>query len=68
MKDIIRFYKSGRKHLVLRGVTEKQAQEWCSSRYTRKEGKWFDGFVSTGTMCLDKQPFYTSYVQLDKNN
>lgn len=64
LKDIIRFKKNGRKVLVMRGVTEAQAMEWCSSRYTRKEGVWFDGFAVTGTYCVNQKPLYTMYKPL----
>jgi hypothetical protein len=43
--NIVRFYKSGRRAIIRTGLTLEQAQKWCSDLETRKEGKWFDGFV-----------------------
>jgi len=61
MKDIIRFRENGRRKLIHCNVTEDQAREWCESRLTRKEGKYFDGFAATGTYCTKKTPVYTHY-------
>jgi len=59
-KDIIRFYKTGKRKLVFEGVTLEQAQEWCGSPLTRKEGKYFDGYDNTGKYPKLK-PIYTDY-------
>lgn len=61
MQDIIRFYKTGRKKIVFRGVTLEQAQEWCSSPLTRKDGKYFDGYSNTGTYMPDATPIYNQH-------
>lgn len=60
-KDIIRFYKSNKKILIMHDVTLEQAQEWCSSPLTRKEGKYFDGFDNVNTHCVEQNPKYTHY-------
>lgn len=48
MTDVIRFYEKtvSKKRLILSGVTEEQAKEWCNDPKTRKAGEWFDGFVN----------------------
>lgn len=61
MKDIIRFKKNGKKILIHYGVTEDQAREWCSSKYTHKKGKYFDGFAESGTYCTNNRPKYDHY-------
>ncbi len=47
--DIIRFFRKpqrgGNKQRIIRkGVTLKEAKEWCSRPDTQKAGEWFDGF------------------------
>jgi hypothetical protein len=43
--NIVRFYKkSGKRKIIIYGLTLKQAQSWCSREYTHKEGVWFDGY------------------------
>lgn len=64
MKDIIRFYPTGKRKLIHYLVTEEQAREWCESKYTRKQLKnlsWFDGFAESGTYCQNQSPKYTHY-------
>lgn len=61
MKDIIRFKFNARKILILRGVTEEQAKEWCSSPLTRKEGVYFDGYSDINSHCVNHTPKYTHY-------
>lgn len=61
LKDIVRFKKNGRQQLIFEGVTQEQAQEWCSSSLTRKEGQYFDGFAETGTHCAKQHAKYTKY-------
>lgn len=68
MKDIIRFKRKGNKKLIMRGVTDEQAREWCSSPYTRKEGVYFDGFDDTKTHCINQSPMYIHYFTPDKDN
>jgi len=60
-KDIIRFSANGRQRLILRGITETQAREWCNNPYTRKAGKYFDGFDETGTHVVKGNPKYLKY-------
>lgn len=68
-KDIIRFYKdSGNKKLVMLNVSSDFAREWCASKKTHKEGKWFDGFVDTGSCqydCQSLRPMYPQNYTLD---
>lgn len=59
-KDIIRFKEKGRKILIMSGVTEDQAREWCESPLTRGKD-WFDGFADHGTHCPKSAPKYTHY-------
>lgn len=48
MLDIWRYYHSGkRSKLVHYCITKKEAIAWCNSKFTRKAGKWFDGFTET---------------------
>jgi len=61
MKDIIRFKKNGKTKLIHFLVTEEQAREWCNSEHTQKEGKYFDGFATTGTYCTRQKPYYDHY-------
>lgn len=69
MKDIIRFKKDGgRQILILYGITKSQAREWCESEYTRKEGKYFDGFVESGTYCVKQMPKYNKFFIPDIDN
>lgn len=69
MKDIIRFKKDGgRQKLIHYGITDEQAQEWCNSPYTRKEGVYFDGFAESGTYCVKQSPKYTHYFIPDEIN
>lgn len=42
-------------------VTEEQAREWCNSEHTQEEGKYFDGFATTGTYCTRQNPYYDHY-------
>lgn len=47
--DIVRFFRKpqrgGNKQRIIRkGVTLKEAKEWCSRPDTQKAGEWFDGF------------------------
>lgn len=61
MYDIIRFRRDGgRKKLIHKGITLEQAQEWCESEYTRKEGVYFDGYTETGKF-ERLTPKYTRY-------
>ncbi len=61
IKDIIRFYRTGKKKIVFYGVTEEQAREWCASPLTRKEGKYFDGFDKAGSHGNRLAPIYPHY-------
>lgn len=42
---IIRFYSSGRKKILHRGVTLEVAQLHCSDPRTKKAGVYFDGYT-----------------------
>lgn len=66
LKDIIRFYKTGKKKLVHEGVTLEQAQEWCNSPLTRKEDVYFDGYGDTGHYPMLK-PIYKNYFAPSKD-
>lgn len=56
--DVVRFHKTGRKRVIWRGITKEQAQDWCSNPLTRKEGKYFDGWSSTGEYSPDSAAYY----------
>ena len=43
--NIIRFYKKGRKKIILRNLYLSEAQAYCRRDDTRKAGVWFDGYV-----------------------
>ncbi len=63
MKDIIRFHTTGRQKLIMSGVTDEQAREWCTDPLTRKEGKYFDGFASVDSHCINQRPYYDHYFK-----
>ena len=46
---IVRFYRDenhpDNKKVILRGLTEEEAQDHCQKEYTREEGVWFDGYT-----------------------
>ena len=58
MYEIIRYFQSGRKKVIERGLTLKEAKEYCKDpetssktctsfykiKYTEKHGPWFDGY------------------------
>lgn len=67
MKDIIRFYKTGKKKLVHFYVSEEQAREWCSSPFT-KTNAYFDGFGNSGEYCKGQISIYNHYFVPDKDN
>lgn len=64
-KDIIRVKMKGNKILIMRGVTLKQAQEWCSSELTRGKG-FFDSYDDTNIHCIYQNPKYTHYFAPNK--
>lgn len=50
---VIRFYRSGRKKLVMRNVSRDMAKSHCQKPDTRKTDSrgnviWFDGFTKEG--------------------
>jgi len=50
MYKIIRYYRSGKRKTILRGVTLAIAQLHCKSEYTHRKDKqgniiWFDGYI-----------------------
>ena len=68
MKDIIRFYKTGKNRLIHVNITEEQAKEWCGSLFTRKENVYFDGFAETGTYCHNQTVKYNHYFEPTKED
>ena len=46
---IVRFYHdenhSDHRKVILRGLTEEEAQEHCQREDTREKGVWFDGYT-----------------------
>lgn len=56
--EIIRFFKDGDSRTIKKGLTESEAQEWCSNpetssrtaqgkpakNLTKRRGEWFDGY------------------------
>ena len=45
---VYRYFNSGRKKLMRRGLTLADARAWCSREDTHKAGSWFDGFTKEG--------------------
>ena len=69
--DIIRFHESGRKKLIIANMPWKEAQRWLESPKTRKAGKWFDGFTSSGRInydCQKGKALYPSHMTIDYLN
>ena len=49
MYNVVRFYrKSGRRKIILRGVSLEVARLHCNDPRTCKPGVWFDGYVKVG--------------------
>lgn len=67
--DIVRNFKQEgkRMQLVKAGVSEEFAQAWCSHPNTKKEGVWFDGYVSADYYHITKPPIYAGYEMNDTN-
>lgn len=42
---IVRFWKSGRKRVMRRGLTLEEARSWCQREDTHG-ANWFDGFTA----------------------
>lgn len=59
-KDIIRFYKTGKKKIVFYSVTDEQAREWCSSTLT-STARYFDGFANHGEYGTRLTAIYQNY-------
>lgn len=61
--DIIRFYKGGKKRLIMANVSEATRDKWCNSSKTEEAGKWFDGFTLSHKIsyaCQNKRALYPS--------
>lgn len=43
---IVRFYSKGPRRTIKTNYTLKEAQKHCQDRRTKKEGIYFDGYVS----------------------
>jgi hypothetical protein len=41
---VIRYYKSGKRRTILRGVSLEIAKLYCNDSRTMKQGVYFDGF------------------------
>jgi len=46
--NVVRFFKSGRRKIVLHGVSLVIVKLHCGDSRTRKAGVWFDGFEKAG--------------------
>lgn len=69
MKDVIRFYRAkDKKELVHKNVTLEQAQEWCNSPVTKKEGVYFDGYDDHNTHKTEGKLKYKTYSAPTKEN
>jgi len=44
--NIVRYYFRGGNRIQRTNVTLEEAQKHCNDPKTKKEGKWFDGYVS----------------------
>ena len=46
---VVRFFKvSGRRKIIMRGVSLDVAKLHCNDHRTKKDGVWFDGFEKEG--------------------
>ena len=52
---IIRFYVTGRKRTIKRGLSLDEARAHCKDPKTRKDGVYFDGYTEDTLICVTKR-------------
>ena len=52
---IIRFYVTGRKRTMKRGLALDEARAHCKDPKSRKDGVYFDGYTEDTLICVTKR-------------